>query len=622
MFDSLFAPGTPHADVAEMTDEGLAAVEAAYPSSARYYWETYNVLGDPAVKIFLEPDLPTFTLQVDPTALEVCGSGTATASVVIGSLLGYSETVYLETGPLPAGVTASFEPPFAQAPFTSTFSLTVAPGTASGVYPIVVTATDQVSWTLSAELELRVSVDVPEAPALLAPADGALDQPFQPTFAWGALATATAYRLQVDPDVLFSAPVIDEAGLVDPTFTPVSPLEGGRCFWWRAAGDNGCGEGLWASPFRFATVALATAFFDDIESGPGQWSHAAAQGSDHWQITTAQSHSPTHAWYVPDDPVVTDSRLWNTTPVALGAGSTLTFWHRYQFEGTSYDGAVLEISTNGGVTWQDLGPYITANGYNGTISTGFGNPLGGRQGWVGDLTTWTEVVVDLSAFAGQQAQIRWRIGCDSSISDVGWYIDDVQITAPLPPNPPATLARIVPNTGTPFQPTPVTIEGSGFVEHPNARLGETWLLSLTLVSSTTLEAVVPAGMEPGVYTLTLYNGDTCGESTLANAFTVTFGCTPTVFLTSDSPVAWGEPVHLVATVYGTPPFTYTWDMGGDGYGTGLDTPSPIFTYTHPGLYRVVVTVTNACGSGSASTSVEVVPGHRIFLPLVLRRPGG
>ncbi|MGC8874956.1 MAG: C25 family cysteine peptidase, partial [Chloroflexia bacterium] len=560
MFDSLFAPGTPHANVAEMTDEGLAAVEAAYPSSARYYWETYNVLGDPAVKIFLEPDLPTFTLQVDPSSLEVCDAGTVTASVIIGSLLGYSETVYLETGPLPAGVTASFEPPYAQAPFTSTLSLAVAPDTPAGNYTIVVTATDQISWTLSEELTLRVSDGAPQAPLLLSPPDGATDQPYQPTFEWEPLASATSYRLQVDPSALFPAPVIDVAGLAEATYTPETPLEDGRCYWWRAGGDNGCGEGAWASPFHFATVALTTVFFDDIESGPGQWSHSAAQGTDHWQISTAQSHSPTHSWFVPDDAVVTDSRLWNTTPVLLGTDSTLTFWHRYQFEGTAYDGAVLEISTNGGSSWQDLGPYITANGYNGTISTCCSNPLGGRQAWVGDLTTWTQVTVDLSAFAGQQAQIRWRIGCDFSVSDVGWYIDDVQITAQLPPNPPATLARIEPNIGTPFEPTPVTIEGSGFAGQPSARLGETWLLSLTLASSTTLEAVVPAGMEPGVYTLTLYNGDTCGESTLSNAFTVTFGCTPTVFLASDSPVAWGEPVHLAATVYGTPPFTYTWDM--------------------------------------------------------------
>ena len=172
MFDSLFAPGTPHADVTTMTYYGLAETEAAYPGSARYYWETYNVLGDPAVKIFLEPDLPTFSLTVEPTDHEVCTSGSVTSTVQISSLLGYSETVTLEAGSVPAGVTATFDPVAAQAPFTSVLTLDIAAGTPTGDYPIVVTATDYVSWTLDATINLRVVNDAPGTPALVSPPDG------------------------------------------------------------------------------------------------------------------------------------------------------------------------------------------------------------------------------------------------------------------------------------------------------------------------------------------------------------------------------------------------------------------------------------------------------------------
>jgi hypothetical protein len=69
MFDSLFAEVTEHADVTTMTYDGLAGVEASYPSMARYYWETYNVLGDPAVKIFLEPDQPPESMHVHAIGL-------------------------------------------------------------------------------------------------------------------------------------------------------------------------------------------------------------------------------------------------------------------------------------------------------------------------------------------------------------------------------------------------------------------------------------------------------------------------------------------------------------------------------------------------------------------------
>ncbi len=517
MFDDLFAAG-PHPAVAEMTDTGLDGVESQWPTSARYYREEYNILGDPGVKIFLEPDLPTFTLSVDPSQQEVCSSGSVNSTATVGSVLGYNGTVYLDTQPLPAGITASFDPASAPAPYTSAMTLDVAPGTAPGDYDTVVEATDG-NITLNSTVDLRIVPGVPAAPALTSPADGAVDQPFAPTFTWDTVPYAGTYNFQLGTSPLFTAPIFEVSGLTQPTYTATSPLEGGKCFWWRTEGANACGSGAWAAPFHFATAALQLGFFDDMESGAGLWTHQAVQGTDHWVITADESHSPTRSWYVPDDGVITDTRLWNTNAVPVGNASSLTFWHKYQFEGTNYDGSVLEISTDGGQNWIDLGPSITANGYNGTIASGYSNPLAGREGWTGDLLDWTQVTVDLSSFAGSSVNIRWRLGCDSSVSDTGWFIDDVQITSPLPPNPAPTVDSITPNSGSPDQPTPVQIGGSNFVETPSLRLGETWLEDVVQVSPTELTAVVPAGMAPGTYDLVLYNGD-CQVATLPNAFTV------------------------------------------------------------------------------------------------------
>jgi len=503
-------------------------------------------------------------------------------------------------------VSASLDPALVTPPGESLLTLDVSGATADGDYTLVVSGTAQMTNTHTVPVYLRVSTAVPVAPTLLAPADGALAQPTQDlTFQWSPLPQVADHRLQVDTAPTFPAPVVDVSGITGGSYTLETDLSTATCYFWRAGGTNACGAGEWAFPFHFATVNLAVAFADDMESGTGNWSHAAAQGVDHWQLSTAQSHSPTHAWFVPDDAVVTDSRLWNTVAVPIGAGSTLTFWHRYQFEGSSYDGSVLEISTNG-TTWSDLGPYITAGGYNGVVSTCCSNPLGGRQAWTGDLTTWTQVSVNLNSFAGQSVYIRWRLGCDSSVSDVGWYIDDVEITAPLPPNPVPTLSGITPDSGASYAATPVVISGGGFVAPVYPRLGDTWLLSPTVVSSTTLSAVVPAGMADGVYGLTLVNGD-CQDAVLPDAFTVFSGCiSPTVtLLESDSPVELGEPMHFTVTVEGMEPFTYTWDFGGPGVGEGLDTATPVYSYTAPGEYTVTVTVTNACGSDVESLVVEV-----------------
>jgi hypothetical protein len=184
-------------------------------------------------------------------------------------------------------------------------------------------------------------------------------------------------------------------------------------------------------------TAPAVLLSDDMESGTAKWSHAAAQGTDAWALSTAQSHSATHSWLAPDVSSVTDTRLWNTAAVLVDATSTLTFWQRYAFEGstsTCYDGSVLEISTDGGATWSDLGQKAASGGYNGTINCSYQNPLCGRSAWCSDLTTWTQVSVPLGSYAGQSAQVRWRLGCDSGVSDTGWYIDDVAIsgTATVP----------------------------------------------------------------------------------------------------------------------------------------------------------------------------------------------
>ncbi len=51
-------------------------------------------------------------------------------------------------------------------------------------------------------------------------------------------------------------------------------------------------------------------------------------------------------------------------------------------------------------------------------TTGDWNPMSVRE----KLTT-----ADLSAYDGQLATIRWRLACDTSVSDGDWLIDDISI---------------------------------------------------------------------------------------------------------------------------------------------------------------------------------------------------
>jgi hypothetical protein len=68
--------------------------------------------------------------------------------------------------------------------------------------------------------------------------------------------------------------------------------------------------------------------------------------------------------------------------------------------------------------------------YNGTVDNGYSNPLAGKQAWCGDPQDWLDSVVDLSSYAGQNVQLRFRLGSDSSVGrSPGWIIDDVQINS-------------------------------------------------------------------------------------------------------------------------------------------------------------------------------------------------
>ena len=71
-----------------------------------------------------------------------------------------------------------------------------------------------------------------------------------------------------------------------------------------------------------------------------------------------------------------------TLPIDLSGvnSAALEFYHTYALE-NGYDGGVLEISTDGGTSYLDLGGSITSGGYTKTISASYGSPIGGRQAW-------------------------------------------------------------------------------------------------------------------------------------------------------------------------------------------------------------------------------------------------
>src|SRR5215217_6462837 len=180
-------------------------------------------------------------------------------------------------------------------------------------------------------------------------------------------------------------------------------------------------------------------FFDNLENpASGNWTKTGSwfypQNPNGIIDATYTTSGATNFWGY-DQGSTGDYAIARGADVTPPTGKTtyLRFNHAYEFghdalTGEAYDGGVLEYSTNGGSSWQDAGSLVTNNGYNGTISSRFGNPLGGRSAFVRESNGYISSRVNLSSLAGQNIRFRFRIGTDDSFfGNYGWFIDDVRV---------------------------------------------------------------------------------------------------------------------------------------------------------------------------------------------------
>jgi bacillolysin len=213
-------------------------------------------------------------------------------------------------------------------------------------------------------------------------------------------------------------------------------------------------------------------FFDDMES-PAQanWASGALQGANSWFYPQYPNPTGFNATYTTSGIFnlwgynlgsVADYFIAMTKDVHLPPVGTpyLHFNHAYEFEGWGFDGGVLEFKRGGDPNWYDAGLYFpTQNGYNGNITVGWKNPLGGREAFIGYSRGYTSSRLDLSHARGDAIRFRFRIGTDDSASARGWFIDDFRIytcsavPAPTTPTPTRTITPTLP-IPTPTAPTP------------------------------------------------------------------------------------------------------------------------------------------------------------------------
>ena len=146
------------------------------------------------------------------------------------------------------------------------------------------------------------------------------------------------------------------------------------------------------------------------------------------------AHSKPGAWSSEEPTSAGTSALVAAAGVALPAGRA-AFMHfqqwrvlDYDYGGVAYDAGTVEVDDTGDAAPPvDTAALPWVNGPENVIATGFGNPAAGRKGFGTDSRGYLASRVDLSSFAGKTVKPQFTMNTDSSLSFVGWYVDDILI---------------------------------------------------------------------------------------------------------------------------------------------------------------------------------------------------
>lgn len=391
---------------------------------------------------FAECGTPDFSLAPSPLRQQVCAPADAVYSLGVGSYFSYTGSIDLSVTGLPAGTTEIFSDDPSVPPVTGTFSVTGTNSATAGSYTMTVTGTPTSGPAHSVDLDLDLFTAVPSAPVLTLPGNGATGVALRPTLQWNASVQGTSYLLEVDDDPGFGSPLLS-LPLSGTSQSFPSDLESSTTYYWRVRSTNLCGDGTFSSTFSFTTLATfeecttaGTAayqrLFQGWELGAGAWTSTGLGNS--WAQSSARVHTGSASWLAVPPAVQSDQQLVSPA-VAIPTGQNpvaLVYWNHQTMESNPpsgcYDAGNLEVSTNGGSTWTQVTSGLLTDPYDGLVDAG-NNALGGRQGWCGDPADWTKAVVDLTPYAGQTVQFRFRVGSDTGTGREGWYLDDIQVTS-------------------------------------------------------------------------------------------------------------------------------------------------------------------------------------------------
>jgi len=408
------------------------------------------------------------------------------------------------------------------------------------------------------------------------------------------------------------------------------------------------------------TIALGAAVpvtslsenFDSVTAPalPQSWATAVTSGIlGNWVVTNGFSDSTPNSAFVADAGTAGQTELSSPVIPIVSSSAHVTFRQNYNLalrasRSRFYDGGELQISIGGGAFAEILsagGSFVTG-GYNCTLATGTGNPLGGSQAWGGNSGGWTTTTVQLPASAaGQNIQLKWVLatGANTFVA-VGWFVDSVTIqdssfsccavSADV-----SVSQTAAPNAGVVGQNLAytLTISNSGPSAASNLSITDSLPSSVTFVSAspgcinlggsiactigtlgggaTSNFVVTVKPTVEGPITNSVSVTSTLSDLNLANNLSVKTTPVYTAPGITSQPTnqvtVVGGPANFYVTATGTAPLSYQWTFGGARLSGATSTTLALANVqtNQGGNYAVIIT--NSAGSlTSAVASLTVL----------------
>jgi Zn-dependent metalloprotease len=320
-------------------------------------------------------------------------------------------------------------------------------------------------------------------------------------------------------------------------------------------------------PFFFVEPSMCPAggtptyvFTDGFEGNNPAWT-VQSTSATLWGLQSFNAFEGSLALYGPDPSVVSDHTVAMPTSVVLPAGARAMFSHIPDFEYT-YDGGVVEYSTNGGVSWVDATVLADAGLQpDGILCPFCSNPLAGRLGWSLGSYGYKPTRLNLGSLAGQSVRLRFRAGSDESFAAVGWMIDNVSIySCPVTAGAPTISAQPSPQAVATGGQATFTVTAAG-----NPTLRYQWLKNGSAIpgaNGSTLIVPNVQRVDYGFYSVIVIN-DQGGARSDGAVLTPTANGLPTFTKQPlNTTVGAGQTAQFAADVFGGTSFT--WQVSTNG----------------------------------------------------------